>query len=392
MSGAPTLTDGTVTLRTHREDDVLGVTEQSQDPTSIRWTTVPVPYSLDDGRSFVARTMPDGWADDTAWGFAVETQGRYAGTVELRNHGGGRAEIAFGSHPWVRGTGAMERACRLLVDWGFSERGVRTVVWHAHVGNWASRRLAWRLGFSFDGTLRGYVQHRGELVDAWSGTLLSTDDRTPRGRWLDLPVLEADGLRLRPWRESDVPRIVEACTDERTRHWLGRLPDPYDEAQARAWLEHQTENRAIGQSVNWAVAQPEDDVALAAINAFDIVPDEELEIGYWAHPDARGRGVVTRAMTEVIRYGFEDLGVRRIHAGAAAGNLASRHVIEANGLIAWGTERAGTEVHGGRADLVWYDVLVEEWRAARRAGRPGMTVLDPGVGTMSQSIRHEGDG
>ncbi len=372
MSGAPTLTDGTVTLRAHREDDVVGVTEQSQDPVSIRWTTVPDPYSLDDGRAFVTRTMPAGWADGTAWGFAVETRGRYAGTVELRNEGGGRAEIAFGSHPWVRGTGAMERACRLLVDWGFSEQrisapssGTRTSATGPRAG-WrgvsASRSTARSAGTS---AIAGRSSTRGR-APCWPATT-----GAPRARWLDVPVLEAGGLRLRPWRESDVPRIVEACTDERTRQWLGRLPDPYDEAQARAWLEHQTENRAVGQAVNWAVVRPEDDVALASVNAFDIVPDDELEIGYWAHPDARGRGVVTRAMAEVLRYGFEDLGVRRIHAGAAAGNAASRHVIEANGLTAWGTERAGTDVHGGRADLVWYDVLVEEWRAARRTGHPG---------------------
>jgi hypothetical protein len=30
----------------------------------------------------------------------------------------------------------------------------------------------------------------------------------------------------------------------------------------------------------------------------------------------------------------------------------------------------GIEVRGGRADLVWYDLLVEEWRASRHsAGR-----------------------
>src|SRR5690348_8298971 len=56
---------------------------------------------------------------------------------------------------------------------------------------------------------------------------------------LDVPVLEADGLRLRPWRESDVPRIVEACSDVRTQAWLGRLPHPYTESDALAWLEHQ---------------------------------------------------------------------------------------------------------------------------------------------------------
>jgi RimJ/RimL family protein N-acetyltransferase len=363
---APSLTDGTVTLRAHRESDIEGVTEQSQDPTSILWTTVPVPYTSDDGRDFVTRIMPAGWADGTSWGFAVEADGRYAGTVELRDEGGGRAEIAFGSHPWVRGTGAMERGCRLVLDWGFADRGIGTVVWHAHAGNWASRRLAWRLGFSFDGTLRGYLRHRGELVDAWSGTLLSADERQPQGLWLDCPVLEADGLRLRPWRTSDVPRIVEACTDARTRQWLGALPDPYDEEQAFAWLGHQSEGRATGRRTTWAAVDPDDDLALASVGFFDYVPEVELEIGYWSHPDARGRGVMTRAMAEVVRYGFEDLGVRRIRAAAAVDNGASRHVIESNGLIPWGTERLGTVVHGGRADLVWYDVLIEEWRASRR--------------------------
>jgi RimJ/RimL family protein N-acetyltransferase len=144
------------------------------------------------------------------------------------------------------------------------------------------------------------------------------------------------------------------------------MPNPYTEADARAWLEHQQENRARGQALNWAVVEPErEDRALASISAFDLVPEVECEIGYWAHPDARGQGVTTRAMAAVVRHAFEGLRVRRVTAGAAVDNASSRRVIEANGLRAWGTERAGTAVLGGRADIVWYDVLVEEWRAPR---------------------------
>ena len=177
---------------------------------------------------FVREVMPGGWADGR-WGFAVEADGRYAGTVELRDEGGGRAEIAFGSHPWARGTGTMERACRLVLDWGFAEQGVRTVVWHAHVGNWASRRLAWRLGFSFGGTLRGYLRHRGdELVDAWSGTLLSTDDRSaadgPGWTRRRSPTGRSGSVRS---ASGDSDRVVEAAADERTQRWLGRMPSPY---------------------------------------------------------------------------------------------------------------------------------------------------------------------
>jgi RimJ/RimL family protein N-acetyltransferase len=366
MPTVPTLSDGSVTLRAHSAHDAQGVFEQCQDPISQEWTTVPVPYSLEDAHAFVNETMPRGWADGSSWGFAVELDGQYGGTVELRDEGEGRLEVAYGSHPRVRGTGAMGRAVRLLVDWGFADRSARVIVWRANKGNWPSRKLAWRLGFSFEGTVRAALPHRGELRDGWTGTLLPTDDRAPKDTWFDVPTLEREGLRLRAWRESDVSRIVEACTDPRTRRWLPRLPDPYDETQARSWLEAQTESRATGRSVCWAVVDPADEAtALASISLFDNTPEAECEIGYRAHPDARGKGVVTRAMREVVRYCFEDLGVRRVAAAAAVENTASLHVVESSGLRPWGVERLGTEVHGGRSDLRWFDLLIEEWRATR---------------------------
>ena len=74
---------------------------------------------------------------------------------------------------------------------------------------------------------------------------------------------------------------------------------------------------------------------------------------------------MTRAMGMVVRHLFDDVGVRRVSAGAAVDNTASRRVIEANGLRQFGIERLGTVVRTGRADIAWYDVLVEEWRAGR---------------------------
>ena len=76
----------------------------------------------------------------------------------------------------------MEHALRMLLDWGFREKDLATVIWLANVGNWASRRLAWKLGFTFEGTLRQWLPHRGELRDAWTGTLLADDPSPVRGR------------------------------------------------------------------------------------------------------------------------------------------------------------------------------------------------------------------
>ncbi len=51
-------------------------------------------------------------------------------------------------------------------------------------------------------------------------------------------------VRLRPLRDGDVPRVVEACSDQRTAHWLAPLPQPYSATDARAWLERRAERLA----------------------------------------------------------------------------------------------------------------------------------------------------
>jgi RimJ/RimL family protein N-acetyltransferase len=369
MPSAPTLTDGTVTIRAHRPEDALGCWEQCQDPLSQRWTTVPVPYSMSDAETFVGEIMPRGWAEDREWGFAVEYDGRYGGTVSLRHEGDGRAEIAFGSHPAVRGRGVVERALRLLLVWGFEERGLQTVAWWAQRGNWASRKVAWRLGFSIEGTVRHWLPQRGELVDAWVGTLLRDDPRQPRTTWLPCPVIEAHGLVLRPITVADATRIVEGCADPETQRWLGQLPAPYSLDDALAYVESRSEMHALGNGETWAVTEPGDDTLLGTVGWFNHTAGVECEIGYWTHPDARGRGLTRRALAVVTDHAFGVLGVRRVTCHAATGNTASLRVIERAGFRRYGVERLGALVREGRADLVLHDVLAEEWvRLRRRAG------------------------
>ena len=162
----PTLTDGIVTLRAHHEGDLDALLEQAADPLMVEWTTVPVPSTPQTSRHFATEIVPAGWREDQAWAFAVEALdydgvARFCGTVELRSEGERRAEIAYGAHPWARGRGVIVRALDLLLDWGFEQKDLRTVIWRANRGNWASRKVAWRLGFSFDGTIRQWLPQRG---------------------------------------------------------------------------------------------------------------------------------------------------------------------------------------------------------------------------------------
>lgn len=364
----PTLSRGDVTLRAHRVADVEAVVEQCTDPLSLRWTTVPIGYTPAMGQAFVTETVPAGWAANTAWGFAIETthpdgRRRFSGTVSLRNEGGRRAELAFGAHPAIRGRGVMTTAVDLLLDWGFDERDLETVIWLAARGNMGSRRVAWKTGFTFGGVLPRWLDHRNEFPDAWVGTLHRDDLRTPTQPWYDVPVLPGERVVLRPQRDDDVDRIVEGCSDEVTRFWLPFLPAPYTRRDAVTYIRTGIEAAASGDHLQWAVADASTD-QLVGVVGLPRMGRHSAEIGYWAHPTARRRGVTSEAVGLLVRHAFNTgsgLGLRRLFIKAADGNNASARVALANGFTRYGTERRAEPLgDGSYADMALFDLLSDE--------------------------------
>jgi RimJ/RimL family protein N-acetyltransferase len=373
----PMLTSGDVTLRAHHLDDAPGVVEQCVDPVSVRWTTVPLGYTRAMADEFVTTTAAGAWESGASRLFAIEATHpdgirRFSGSMSLRDEGDNRAEIAYGAHPAIRGRGVMTAAVNLLLDYGFQRCGLETIVWYANKGNYASLRVAWRAGFTFAGTLHRWLVQRGEYHDGWVATLHRDDLREPQSIWYDVPTIRGESVVLRAMNEGDIPRIAEACADERTQYWLALMPRNYTEDDARAYLDVLNEGLAAGTWIQWAVADPETDLLLGHVGIPRITRDVG-EIGYWGHPDARGRGVMTEAVRLVVRRAFlgpevGGLGMRRIFLRAARGNHASVHVAEANGFVPGGIERQGIPLgDGSYADLIVFDMLSNEW-LERRAG------------------------
>lgn len=372
----PTLTDGDVTLRAHRPGDAPAVVEQCSDPGSIRWTTVPLGYTLDMALDFLTVAMPKGWDTEQELSFAIESthpdgQRRFSGTVSLRDEGSRRAELAFGAHPAIRGRGVMTTAVGLLLDWGFKARDIETVSWWANRGNIGSRRVAWKSGFTFGGTVRRWLDHRGEYPDAWVGSLHRDDDRDPKTRWLETPTLVGERMVLRGLSVDDVPRIVEGCRDPLSRHFLPFLPDPYTEPDAHDFLVHNAEVASLTTGVTWAMADPRTGEHCGNIG-YPRLGRGQAEIGYWTHPSARGRGMTSEAVKLLIRHAFIDvedggMGFDRIFLKAAATNPASQRIAVANGMVECGRERQSeTLADGSVVDIVVFDLLASEWKRGLR--------------------------
>jgi RimJ/RimL family protein N-acetyltransferase len=366
----PELTDGVVRLRAHRPDDAEAIVEQSIDPESVRWTTVPRPYALEQAREFLA-IIESGWlAEDgnRLWAIsdAADPQARFLGTIDVRPIAGGAASIGYGLHPDGRGQGLMAGALRLVCRWWFEQGGVR-MHWEAERGNFASWRVAWACGFTHHGTTpqASVDPAGGTAIDMWRGSLGADDVMDPRTPWADPPLLTADGgngILLRPWSDDDVTHLEGR---DQPAHYMparGVLDaDTFSE-----WLLVRRERMSLGVAQSWCIADAESDAALGEVLVFvteGTLEDDTAELGYQVLPSARGRGVATAAAQAVVEHAFTPrsdggLGMRRLVAQTAEDNAASNAVLDRLGFTIWGRETAADVLPGGKAiDALHWELL-----------------------------------
>jgi RimJ/RimL family protein N-acetyltransferase len=72
------------------------------------------------------------------------------------------------------------------------------------------------------------------------------------------------------------------------------------------------------------------------------------ELGYILGPQARGRGVATRAARLVAEWAFGELGIERLEARTHPENVASHRVLERLGFTREGLERSSRRLVYGR--------------------------------------------
>ncbi len=370
----PELTDGVVRLRAHRREDAERIVEQCNDPATLRWTTVPRPYGLDDAHEFLAKIEQEWAAPDGRRHWAVtdaaDPQGRFLGTVDLRPLGGGAADTGFGLHPDGRGQGLMAGALRLACRWWFAQGGVR-VHWLAIRGNFASWRVAWSCGFAHHGTVPQSHPDPDDAdappLDVWRASLGADDVMEPRTPWEDVPVLEAqagDDIRLRPWRDDDIEALEPR--DQPVHYMPAR--GVLDADTFPEWLMIRRENMSLGRTLSWCAADATTDAALGEVLVFvneGTLDDDTAELGYQVVPSARGRGVATSGARALVEHAFAPrpaggLGMRRLVAQTAEDNAASNRVLDRLGFTIWGRESAADVLPDGRAvDALHWELLRE---------------------------------
>ncbi len=161
---------------------------------------------------------------------------------------------------------------------------------------------------------------------------------------------------LRRWREDDEPHVYAACQDRAIQRWLPDIPRPYSHADAHAFV---TDALGLGP-YQFAITEHGDVVGSVGLR---LGKHQIGHIGYWCAPQARGRGIMTRALRQVCRYALDELCIERLDLETDIENFASQRVAEKVGFRPEGTLRSHVRhPDGHRRDSKLFSLLPGELR------------------------------
>lgn len=191
-------------------------------------------------------------------------------------------------------------------------------------------------------------------------------------------ILYTERLQLVPLSDAHLELEIALDADpEVTRYLIGR-------ALSRAEVERAHQRRiaaarevpglgfwagfAAGEFVGWWILQPPHG------------PDQpkvagEADLGYRLMRRHWRRGYASEGARELIRYGFDDLGLNRIFAQTMAANTAARATMSAAGLSHVRAFISGPYddlVPGAEQGEVEYEITRSTWQRNRAAGASGV--------------------
>jgi len=163
-------------------------------------------------------------------------------------------------------------------------------------------------------------------------------------------MLRAERILLAPLRDDDSRRLFD-WINERDDVLLSAPYKPVHGADHSGWFDA---IRTRSDTVIFGIRLLEGDRLIGSCQLFAIDPrarSAELQIRI-GEEDARDRGLGREALQLLLRYGFDDLNLRRIWLRVFATNERALRAYEAAGFVEEGRLREAAYVDGAFVDVV----------------------------------------
>ncbi len=178
------------------------------------------------------------------------------------------------------------------------------------------------------------------------------------------PILKTPRLVLRPFTLDDAPVVQQLASTREIAMTTLHIPHPYPEGAAEAWISSHPSSFELGTSATFAITLHEQGTLCGAIGLQFDAANNHAELGYWIGVPYWSQGYATEAGQAMLRYGFEQRGLHRIHAAYFRHNPASGRVMQKLGMAYEGCRRQHLLKWGEYIDLMLYGILRSEWQSA----------------------------
>lgn len=175
------------------------------------------------------------------------------------------------------------------------------------------------------------------------------------------PFLETRRLTLRQLSRLDDQAIFEIRSNYQvTKYNSGDAYTTID--QAEKLIQNIRTEYVEKKTVRWGITLKPDDkvIGMVGFNYWDRV-DHRASIGFDLRQDQWRKGIMTEAVQEVIRFGFEHMELNRIEADASIYNVGSITLLQKVGFIQEGVQREQYYEDGNYHDLILFALLKREW-------------------------------
>jgi [ribosomal protein S5]-alanine N-acetyltransferase len=161
-------------------------------------------------------------------------------------------------------------------------------------------------------------------------------------------ILETDRLLFRPHEMGDRETYCAMEQDAEVRRYIGGAPRTREAAEARFGAELKSPRDQLGM---WATVLKANGCYIGRCGVYpriqgDIVIPDEGVLAFYLARKYWGQGLASEAAAAFVKFGFEELGLRRIVATVQAGNFASVRILEKLKFdLVWREEGARTFEH-----------------------------------------------
>ena len=162
-------------------------------------------------------------------------------------------------------------------------------------------------------------------------------------------------ISIRKWKIEDAEQLKNAINNEKILDNLrDGIPYPYTIENAQEFIT-QTLNAPKDSQYSWAILV--DNKVIGSVGVFrkDNIHYQTAEIGYYIAEEYWGNGIMTKVITEVCNYIFND--IIRIFAEPFAYNVASCKVLEKAGFEFEGTLRNNAVKNNKILDMKMYSII-----------------------------------